>query len=675
MLLSQYFIQNNYAYYHVPIMAEAPVARFIKFSKYTTNYKDIVPKKLAETLFIQEYNTMLIARARAEGIANNTILPIKNFDTHGDNFQMLTFLNEHKAEIDKLYAELENPMASKSKLLNFVESKIREGLEAKSADAVTRLREQGLLDTNDKGQLIHFENLKYNNGQAISTTNVADAIGEYYYNSYLASANIIQLTTTDLRYYRNVEDFQKRFKQVNAPGEALNTLAMYKGDRVGKDIEKYVVLKDIVVPSTVEVLTHIEKALSQDPHISKKDVERIKALHEANNITDGSAVRTLDSAKSVIAMHKGWNDRLETAYQALKEGKWDFTHYDTIFQAFKPYMYAQNSRDSGVPMDSEGGANYKLKVPTQHKNAEFILLPQYAKQFDSPLLQGLLDAMNKHNLDVVMFESAVKVGLQGILDISEMTEASQVVELFDTFASNKEVFKEARYEDYVIQQPVSDHLRDVESLFGTQTRAHMISNVHAGQLYNLNGKEMNGQEVKQLYHNAIIENVLQSYEQLLEVFKDPMELQIILQDEILNNPSRFSRDLLHALNLDENGEFNLPLFDHSQANRIEQLLNSVWKSRVTKQKIKGGKAVNMTSVGVEDQLELKYTTDANGNVNVEYMEVLLPWWSDDIAEMDAYLDKSTGIMDVNRMLADGVIDPKLLEIIGYRIPTEGHYSV
>ena len=41
------------------------------------------------------------------------------------------------------------------------------------------------------------------------------------------------------------------------------------------------------------------------------------------------------------------------------------------------------------------------------------------------------------------------------------------------------------------------------------------------------------------------------------------------------------------------------LFDHSQANRIEQLLNSVWKSRVTKQKIKGGKAVNMTSVGVE----------------------------------------------------------------------------
>ena len=32
-------------------------------------------------------------------------------------------------------------------------------------------------------------------------------------------------------------------------------------------------------------------------------------------------------------------------------------------------------------------------------------------------------------------------------------------------------------------------------------------------------------------------------------------------------------------------------------------------------------------------------------------------------------------MDVNRMLADGVIDPKLLEIMGYRIPTEGHYSV
>ena len=55
MLLAEYFGQENTAWYHVPIMAEAPIARFIKGEKITVNLEKI-SRILAETVFMQEYN-------------------------------------------------------------------------------------------------------------------------------------------------------------------------------------------------------------------------------------------------------------------------------------------------------------------------------------------------------------------------------------------------------------------------------------------------------------------------------------------------------------------------------------------------------------------------------------------------------------------------------------------
>ena len=107
----------------------------------------------------------------------------------------------------------------------------------------SRLERQGLLDKTDNGKFVFLSNFNFGESK-INSNNYVDALTEYYYNSYLASANIIQLTTTDLAFYNGVEDFQKRNKQDNAPGEELNTEAMYNGERIGKDNETYVVLAD-----------------------------------------------------------------------------------------------------------------------------------------------------------------------------------------------------------------------------------------------------------------------------------------------------------------------------------------------------------------------------------------------------------------------------------------------
>ncbi len=40
-----------------------------------------------------------------------------------------------------------------------------------------------------------------------------DRLREYFWNSKLATSQIIELTTTDLAFYDGVTDFQKRFKR------------------------------------------------------------------------------------------------------------------------------------------------------------------------------------------------------------------------------------------------------------------------------------------------------------------------------------------------------------------------------------------------------------------------------------------------------------------------------
>ena len=67
-------------------------------------------------------------------------------------------------------------------------------------------------------------------------------------------------------------------------------------------------------------------------------------------------------------------------------------------------------------------------VPVQHKDSEFLLLPQlaYAKNDDgtykNPALAALMDKMNDETnpIDIVLFESAVKVGASNVVNIKSM---------------------------------------------------------------------------------------------------------------------------------------------------------------------------------------------------------------------------------------------------------------
>ena len=154
------------------------------------------------------------------------------------------------------------------------------------------------------------------------------------------------------------------------------------------------------------------------------------------------------------------------------------TDFNTIFQAIKPFMYTQHAVNTGNEQET------KIKVPVQNKNSETLLLPIFGINKADAKLRALTQLMDTSDIDVMQFESTVKVGLQGILDINDMTDRKQIV---DYIMSNRDSWQQLAYEDYKIQQPIPNHLQDSDQLFGTQIRKLIMADISPDATFNIKG--------------------------------------------------------------------------------------------------------------------------------------------------------------------------------------------
>ena len=239
--------------------------------------------------------------------------------------------------------------------------------------------------------------------------NAKDALREYYWNSKLATSQIIQLTTTDLAFYKNLEDFQKRYKEVHAPALRLNTKATYKGERIGRDWERTIYLKDDEIVSSVleDIKTVLDERVRRN-EMTKIDRDNIISKFRNVNVADAQAYRSLSSYRAILGMSGQWTDDMEQAYNNFKNGDWNIKDFNIIWQTKKPYVYTQVNNNSGI----EGHTG--IKTPVQHKNSEFLLLAMH-ELIAGPLgRSGKLKAINKfmedNQIDVVQFESTTKAG-------------------------------------------------------------------------------------------------------------------------------------------------------------------------------------------------------------------------------------------------------------------------
>lgn len=492
--------------------------------------------------------------------------------------------------------------------------------------------------------------------------NAKDALREYYWNSKLATSQIIQLTTTDLAFYKNLEDFQKRYKEVHAPALRLNTKATYKGERIGRDWERTIYLKDDEIVSSVleDIKTVLDERVRRN-EMTKIDRDNIISKFRNVNVADAQAYRSLSSYRAILGMSGQWTDDMEQAYNNFKNGDWNIKDFNIIWQTKKPYVYTQVNNNSGI----EGHTG--IKTPVQHKNSEFLLLAMH-ELIAGPLgRSGKLKAINKfmedNQIDVVQFESTTKVGKQGVIDLNDVnTEADVIQRLKDATGigfgnENPNVVHKVSYEDYGIQTATPEHAIDAVQLVGTQIRKLITADISDDTIIEVNGKKMTKKEWLDLYNAINTENILQAFADVDEIFKDPKKVEEILLEEIRGN-QRYGVDMMRACTLDENNNFNIPLFDPVQSQRVQTLLNSVIKSRITKQKIRGGALIQVSDYGLTDELHVVFEGEG-ANKRIKYLECYMPAYSREFYE--PLMDPNTHQLDVTKLPED------LRKLIGYRV--------
>lgn len=531
--------------------------------------------------------------------------------------------------------------------------------------------------------------------------NAKDALREYYWNSKLATSQIIQLTTTDLAFYKNLEDFQKRYKEVHAPAIRLNTKATYKGERIGRDWERTIYLKDDEIISSVleDIKTVLDERVKRN-EMTKIDRDNIISKFRKVNVADAQAYRSLSSYRAILGMSGQWTDDMEQAYNNFRNGDWNIKDFNIIWQTKKPYVYTQVNNNSGI----EGHTG--IKTPVQHKNSEFLLLAMH-ELIAGPLgrsgkLKAINEFMEDNQIDVVQFESTTKVGKQGVIDLNDVnTEADVIQRLKDTTGigfgnENPNVVHKVSYEDYGIQTATPEHAIDAVQLVGTQIRKLITADISDDTIIEVNDKKMTKKEWLDLYNAINTENILQAFADVDEIFKDSKKVEEILLEEIRGS-QRYGMDMMRACTLDENNNFNIPLFDPVQSQRVQTLLNSVIKSRITKQKIRGGALIQVSDYGLTDELHIVFK-DKNGNLMswelyskknknatrenyeeyvkkareegslaIAYLECYMPAYSREFYE--PLMDPNTHQLDVTKLPED------LRKLIGYRVPTEGKYSM
>lgn len=504
--------------------------------------------------------------------------------------------------------------------------------------------------------------------------NAKEALREYFWNSKHATSQIIQMTTTDLAFYKNMEDFQKRFKEIHAPALRLNTKATWKGERVGRDWERTIYLKDQEIVSSAmddirEVLDEKVKRGELSAILRDNILEQFKDV----NVADAQAYRSLSSYRAIMVMSGQWNEAMENAYNHFLEGTWNIGDFSVIWQTKKPYVYTQINNDSGV----EGHTG--IKTPVQHKNSEFLLLAAQAivagPLGQSGKLRAINDFMERNAIDVVQFESTVKVGKQGVIDINDLDSYQDVIDKLSmdtgikdakssssvkamSILENPNVVHKVSYEDYGIQTATPEHAIDAVQLVGTQIRKLITADISddPNLRIEVNGKKLTKQQWLDLYNAINTENIIEKFSEVDEIFKDPKKIEKALLDEIRGN-SRYGQDMARACKL-KNGKFTIPLFDPVQSQRVQTLLNSIIKSRITKQLIKGGALIQVSAYGLSDSLKIVWE-GSGPTKRIKYMECYMPAYSRDFYE--PLMDPKTHQLDVTKLPED------LRKLIGYRV--------
>lgn len=391
-----------------------------------------------------------------------------------------------------------------------------------------------------------------------------------------------------------------------------------------------------------------------------------------------------------------WSPEIEEAYNIMESDDSWLSDTEKYQKAIKAITQPLKMVYFGDHFDQTLGMN----VNTFDKMALFPLFKTFAKADNKYLYDRMNDA-SKGYIDMVAFESAIKVGgrkklsfyKDGKVNLSELTSNSDV-----DGVSGKGLATYTQDLTQIRLQLNTDPHEHLERSFGTQAIKIGFANVVDTRTYGKNkGLAVKGSEIKKNIMDAINSLSRIGQNKIRKEFftngkVDNRKIVNYLQRQATN--SGMSAEIIANLTVDENGNIIVPIEAQSIRDWIQTKITSFVNKAVVDVNTPGGSAIQMSSfayeaVGRSVKTDAELGSAFNQGKKLKFlakeghMQVILSenFFRDILPEelkSASFYSKRKWLIDngiIGSRMVDGVEVESKPYGIGYRIPTQGLSSM
>lgn len=517
------------------------------------------------------------------------------------------------------------------------------------------------------------------------------AASDFLFNSLISNSEAFKLVIGDPAQY-------SKFKNGKSIEANLEESFINIGKRLAGDIAPGVELANAENNKYYQVFLNDKKLASKayDNKIQEALSPEVKAKYSSMEGSDAQEYTTWKEHLYVMKQLGKLTDlQFKRITDRLTQGLGlSFEDLQTVLQPMKP-VYVGNQADRNENIDR------RIYI----KSSSFPLIPQLTKGLEIDKIRiGLenFENSNEHGATVrASFNTANKVGLiKDSVDVFD--DNGNVIDGFAVTESNTLYLDRKNFR---IQQEVPyNHEKEANNI-GTQERKLLFNNILDMKGFKLNGKEHTGESLKEIYD--------QTYKEMFEYKKKLLSERLGITDSG-NIPVTNLRDILVAevtsrqgypLNIlaslelnNEGTDFKIPLWASPYAEKFESLLTGVINNGIIKQKFNGHSYILGSEEGFkikEDATEEDFSQsgivftdsfdakkglqpmrfDSNGKLLPAQIMIPFNFKNKDKAGNKLSLKDFTKIVDGKKVIDLDKIDPKILQLFGFRIPTQGHNSM
>lgn len=598
---------------------------------------------------------------------------------------------------------------------------------------------------------------------------IKDNVAEFALNHHIMFGNFNDLFEGDTKFYKDTQTFLKRAKESQASGtpygntnyavnmldepkhvpSRLDTYTFNQIDANGNVTEVKFELKDKFTAVTVKNSIRNNKDLEvAGVDGAKKDGALVVSLTNAiieslrkdgMKAKEAKAIAT-ERARDIVAgvqrdgRHGYYGTKVNDAQSYITFEEWvrRITARGQLMK-YKPLIEAILDETKPVDVktieqfvqvqknfyyDQYYNSRTKTFAPRQIKNAEFVLVPRFIK---GTQLERVYQLMHDNNIDQLNTEETSKAGKANVLSIwnndGDITEDN----IKDFQSRVKEASEYFSYNNLYTQQETPQHI-NAKNKAGIQIMKKILDNIDDNSWLG---------EIKRDFFKNYVANIKESYNDVIERLGIELDengniqidettgeikgldkqilFDMLKQEMIRQGLDSNSMDYVTLVDdevSERNGITVVPTYFGNKSTKLESISQSIFNAAITRQKLPGFHAAQITSVGftpLRDTIsKRKYNDDLQyhpkeyqlkdsntiitereyqqlsstekkkyeyiGTAN--YIEIMLPASNFGINQFDKDGNPRSR-EDIIKELHDAGLDM----MIGYRIPTEGKQSI